>query len=110
MEAEGGESVEDLIKLGRSVLGTALDQLIAEIREGAVRPGTAGKELMLQDRTLLLSPAGMAALAKELPVFLDEFAKRHKPARGRLQYRLVLAAFPSAARGPGSVSRRPSPL
>jgi len=86
------------------VLGTALDELSEAIRRGSGRPDTAGKELMLQDRTLELSPAGMAALAKELPVFLAEFAKRNKPARGRARYRLVLAAFPSGGKRP---TRRP---
>lgn len=103
MEAEDGESVEDLIKLGRSVLGTALDELTAGIREGAVRPNTTGKELILQDRTLELSPAGMAALSKELPEFLEEFAKRHKAARGKARYRLVLAAFPVGSKGKDGV-------
>ena len=98
MESKGGESVEDLVKLSRSVLGSALDELIEGIRRGTVRPDTAGKGLMLQDRKLELSPAGMTALAKELPAFLEDFAKRHKSRRGKSRYRLVLAAFPSTGK------------
>ena len=95
METESGQSVESLVNLSRSVLGSALDELTEGIRQGTVRPKQPGKGLILEDRSLELSSAGLAELARELPAWIEEFVRRHRTARGSRPYRLALAVFPS---------------
>lgn len=95
MESDSGRSVEDLVKLSRSVLGTALEELTDAIRRGEVRPERPGKGVILQDRVLELTPAGFEALARELRGWIEAFARRQKPARGGRRYRLAFAVFPS---------------
>ena len=95
MEAESGGSVESLVKLSRSVLGSALNELTEGIRQGAVRPKQPGKGLILEDRALQLSPAALAELARELPAWIEEFVREHRSARGSKPFRLALAVFPS---------------
>jgi DNA-binding transcriptional ArsR family regulator len=96
VDTDGGHSVEDLVKLSRSVLGTALEELTDGIRRGDVRPERPGKGVILQGRSLQLTPAGFEALARELPAWIEAFARRQKAARGGGRYRLAFAVFPSA--------------
>jgi DNA-binding transcriptional ArsR family regulator len=95
METEGGQSVESLVKLSRSVLGSALEELTEGIRQGTVQPERPGKGVILQDRALELPPAALAELARELPKWIEEFAKKHQAAPRTKTYRLALAVFPS---------------
>lgn len=94
LDAGGGRSAEDLIQLGRSVLGTALEELTEGIRSGQVSPGKAGRGVVLQEQFLRLSPQAFEALARELPAWLTGFERRHKSPRG-ISYRLAVAAFPA---------------
>ena len=96
METERGQSVENLVKLSRSVLGGALEELTEGIRQGAVQPERPGKGLILQDRALQLPPAALADLARELPAWLEEFVRKHRTAKRSKAYRLALAVFPSS--------------
>ena len=98
MESETSQSAESLVKLSRSVLGGALEELTRGIRQGAVQAGRSGKGLILEDRALQLSPAGLAELARELTQWLEEFARKHKASRGSRAYRLALAVFPSSSK------------
>jgi DNA-binding transcriptional ArsR family regulator len=93
MDAGEGRSTESLVKLARSVLGGALEQLTEGLRSGAVRPGRSGRGLILQEQELNLTAAGFEALAKELPLWLDQFVRRHGKKRGKKDYRLVFAAW-----------------
>lgn len=102
-DSDGGRSTEELVDLARSVLGSALEQLTEGLEAGALVPG-AGRALILEDRELRLAAAGAAALAKELPAWLDDFARRHGSPRGAAT-RLVLAAFPVPRRPSGEPSR-----
>jgi DNA-binding transcriptional ArsR family regulator len=99
--APGPDStVQNLIAMSRGILGGALDAVVEGLEQAHIEPGKSGRGLVLQGRTLRLSPAGFEALAAELPAWLDEFALRHRPSKGG-DYRLVVAAFPS--------TRRPQP-
>jgi DNA-binding transcriptional ArsR family regulator len=101
MEAQRGNTAESLVRLSRSVLGGALEDLSEGIREGRVAPGKRGKGVVLQEQHLTLSAKGFAALARELPAWLAAFAKAHDSTRGQ-NYRIVIAAFPSKAPGRSS--------
>ncbi|MFN0179997.1 MAG: helix-turn-helix domain-containing protein [Gemmatimonadales bacterium] len=93
--APGPDSaVQNLIAMSRGILGGALDAVVEGLEQTHIEPGKSGRGLILQDRTLRLSPAGFEALAAEFPAFLDEFAIRHRPRQGG-DYRFVVAAFPS---------------
>jgi hypothetical protein len=93
MEAGQDRTPESLIKLVRSVLGGALQQLTEGIRTREVEPGRSGRGMILQEQELNLSAEGFEALAKELPVWLEEFVRRQGTKRGKNSYRLVLAAW-----------------
>lgn len=97
-------ATEELLAMSRGVLGGALESVVTGLRTGAIRPGTPGRGLLLQDRGLRLSVEGFQALATELPEFLDDFARRHKT-RGGASYRLAAALFPSAAEPAAEPSR-----
>jgi DNA-binding transcriptional ArsR family regulator len=90
-------SLDGLADLARSVLGGALESLTAGLREGRVVPTRRGTGMVLEDRVLRLGADGFAALARELPAWLDEFARRHGRPRGR-GYQVAIAAFPAAPR------------
>lgn len=87
--------VATLLELTRAVLGGALESITEELHAGRIRPGNA-MGLLLEERAPRLSPAGWAALKKELPAWLDTFAQRHGSPRG-LPCQLVFAAFPIPA-------------
>lgn len=89
-------STKGLLELGRSVLGGALAELGHGLESGRVDPGTKGKGLVLESRLLVLSPAGFERLAKELPAWIDAFAKRHRSSDGA-PIRLALGAFPASS-------------
>jgi DNA-binding transcriptional ArsR family regulator len=93
MEAGQDRTPESLIKLVRSVLGGALQQLTEGIRNREVEPGRSGRGMILQEQELNLSAKGFEALAKELPVWLEEFVRRQGKKRGKTGYRLVFAAW-----------------
>lgn len=95
LDAGGGRSSEDLIQLGRSVLGAALEELTEGIRSGQVSPGKRGRGVVLQEQILRLSPKAFEALSRELPAWLQGFERRYKAARG-ISYRLAIAVFPTA--------------
>ncbi|HKP30180.1 MAG TPA: helix-turn-helix domain-containing protein [Gemmatimonadales bacterium] len=97
MEAEREDTAENLVRLSRSVLGGALDDLSEGIREGRVAPGKRGKGVVLQEQHVKLTAKGFAALARELPAWLAAFATSHATPRGQ-HYRVVIAAFPSRPR------------
>jgi hypothetical protein len=99
MSPDRGKSAENLVDLARSVLGGALEQLTQGLKNGRVAPGERGRGLVLEDRTLRLSASGFAALAKELPAWLERFNRKHGTARGK-EYRLALALFPATDSGP----------
>lgn len=88
---DGGTA--EFLALAKGVLGGALEALTEGLGTGRITPGAAGRGLILQDRALRLSAAGFQALARELPLWLDEFCRRH---RGKApgSYRLAIAAFP----------------
>jgi DNA-binding transcriptional ArsR family regulator len=88
-----GRSTEELERLARTVLGSALEELTEGLRKGQVE-GKPGQSLLLENREMRLSAKGRAALAKELPAWLDDFARRYASPRGGA-YRLALAAFPA---------------
>jgi len=85
---------QGFLGLARSVLGGALEELQEAFDSGSVEPGEQGRGLVLENRVLLLTPAGYARLAKELPAWLDAFAKRYRSASGA-PIRLALGAFPA---------------
>jgi DNA-binding transcriptional ArsR family regulator len=100
MNPDPSQSKESLLSLARSVLGAAFDELVDGINAGRVRPSRAGSSLVLEHRRLALSPAGIAALARELPAWMEGFERRHPPSR-RADYRVVFAAFPAAPKRSG---------
>lgn len=69
-----------------------------------VADGKRGKELILEHQTLRLTGAGLEALARELPAWLDRFAERHR-SPGSAKYRIALTGFSldPAARRPLSI-------
>jgi DNA-binding transcriptional ArsR family regulator len=97
MNPDPSQSKESLLSIARSVLGAAFDELVDAINAGRVRPSKSGSGLVLEHRRLALSAAGVAALARELPSWMDGFARRY-PAGRRAEYRLVFAAFPAMAK------------
>ncbi len=88
-------SSQSLLPLARAVLGGALDDLIEGINSGRVRPSVRGHGLLLEGQRIRLSPDGFETLAKELPKWLENFLADH-PTNNAGEYRLVLAAFPTA--------------
>jgi len=104
MNPDPSQSKDSLLSIARSVLGAAFDELIDGINDGRVRPSKSGSSLVLEHRRLALSPTGVAALARELPAWMDGFARRY-PAGRQADYRLVFAAFPAS---PKRAGRTPS--
>jgi len=94
-DARATGEVEALV---RGVLGGALEELGGGLADGRIDPRVKGHGLVLEDHTLRLSAAGFARLAKELPAWLDGFAKRHRAAKGA-SFRVVLAVYPRPADG-----------
>lgn len=87
-------STESFVELARSTLGGALNQLVDGLRSGRVVPARRGHGLLLETRNLRLSAAGFAALATELPRWLDDFTRRYGTTRGR-EFHVTLAGFPA---------------
>ena len=100
MDSGRAGTAESLVRLSRSVLGGALEELSEGIREGRVVPGKRGKGVVLQEQHLTLSAEGFEALARELPAWFAAFAKAHGAPRGQ-RYRIAIAAFPSKTGRPG---------
>ncbi|MHB1328200.1 MAG: ArsR/SmtB family transcription factor [Gemmatimonadales bacterium] len=87
-------SSTSLEELARTVLVGAFDDLVEGLRSGRVDPGTAGRGVLLQNRRLRITQAGFDALVRELPLWLDQFARRHR-ASGLGGFRLALGVFPA---------------
>jgi DNA-binding transcriptional ArsR family regulator len=100
MNPDPSQSKDSLLSLARSVLGAAFDELVDAINAGRVRPSKSGSGLVLEHRRMSLSHAGVAALAQELPAWMDGFARRY-PGGRRAEYRLVFAAFPAMVKRGG---------
>ena len=102
-----GRSTEELVGVARSVLGSALEELIEGLRTGRVAPGKPGQSMMLEDRHMRLTAEGRVARSKELSSWLDDFARRYGSPRGGA-YRLALAAFPAGPTPPASEAVPPA--
>lgn len=102
---DADRSADGLVDLARSVLGGALEALSRGLRAGRVAPSRPGRGMILEDRSLRLSRDGFQALARELPAWLDRFARQHGAARGA-PYQLALAVFPGEGRRPGRAPGR----
>lgn len=99
-------SSASLKELARTVLVGGFDDLVEGLRSGRVDPETAGRGVLLQNRRLRITQAGFDALVQELPLWLDQFARRHRaPGLGR--FRLTLAVFPAGNEADGSPSSGP---
>lgn len=116
-DADAASSNATLEELARTVLVGGFETLVDGLRSGRVDPGAAGRGVLLQNRMLRITPAGFEALTRELPAWLDAFARRHR-APGSGGFRLALALFPgeqtdtpqpSGAKGDKKPPRRTRP-
>ncbi|MBX3146087.1 MAG: winged helix-turn-helix transcriptional regulator [Gemmatimonadales bacterium] len=92
-DAAAGATSASFEELARTVLVGGFESLVEGLRTGRVDPGVASRGVLLQNRMLRITPAGFEALTRELPAWLDDFARRHRAA-GSGGFRLALALFP----------------
>ena len=88
-------SLEALLEMSGSVFDTVTNELGDAIRRGVIDPARPARRVVLESRPLELGDEAYTALTRELPAWIDQFARRHRSGRPP-RHRLVVVLYPTA--------------